>query len=108
MLFLSGLVGRSGCERKPDDARSKPELQPGTKRDNSGMPYVWIPSGEFQMGCLPKDTECGDDEKPPHEVRISRGFWLGQTEVTQAAYQTIQRNNPSHFKGEDLPVEGVT
>jgi formylglycine-generating enzyme required for sulfatase activity len=48
---------------------------------------VWIPPGSFQMGCSPGDTECGDNEKPPHQVTIAKGFWLGQTEVTVGAYK---------------------
>jgi formylglycine-generating enzyme required for sulfatase activity len=38
---------------------------------------------------------------------ISKGFWMGQTEVTQAAYQRVMRRNPSLFKGAKLPVENV-
>jgi eukaryotic-like serine/threonine-protein kinase len=52
-----------------------------------GLKYVWIPAGTFMMGCSPGDTECNDDEKPPHEVTITKGFWLGQTEVTVGAYK---------------------
>ena len=42
----------------------------GTKKVNSkdGLTYVWVPPGKFQMGCSPGDAECGDDEKPVHEV----------------------------------------
>jgi formylglycine-generating enzyme required for sulfatase activity len=54
---------------------------------NDGLPYIWIPPGEFQMGCSPGDGECREDEKPPHAVGISHGFWLGQTEVTVGAYK---------------------
>ena len=39
------------------------------------------------MGCSPGDNECYDDEKPPHQVTITKGFWLGQTEVTVGAYK---------------------
>ena len=39
------------------------------------------------MGCSPGDSECRDDEKPPHHVTITKGFWLGQTEVTVGAYK---------------------
>jgi formylglycine-generating enzyme required for sulfatase activity len=52
-----------------------------------GLKYVWIPPGSFQMGCSPGDSECGDNEKPPHPVTITKGFWLGQTEVTVGAYK---------------------
>jgi sulfatase modifying factor 1 len=76
-----------------------------------GLKYVWIPSGAFTMGC--SSGECNDDEKPAHRVKI-RGFWLGQTLVTQKAYQkVIGTNNPSYFRGEQFrvetaPVEHVT
>jgi len=59
------------------------------------------------MGCSPGDAECVDSEKPAHEVTISKGFWLGQTDVTQAAYQRVMGSNPSHFKGDNLPVEQI-
>jgi formylglycine-generating enzyme required for sulfatase activity len=76
-------------------------------KDN--LRYVWIPPGQFTMGCSPGDSECYDDEKPAHRVNISHGFWMGQTEVTQAAYKAVTgKPNPSYFKGDDLPVEQVT
>jgi sulfatase modifying factor 1 len=60
------------------------------------------------MGCSPQvDNECTDLEGPPHEVIITRGFWIGQTEVTQEAYQRITGNNPSNFQGVKLPVENI-
>ena len=73
-----------------------------------GLIYVYIPPGKFTMGCSPGDTECDADEKPPHEVTITRGFWMGQTPVTQEAYQRVTGNNPSSFKGSRFPVEQVT
>jgi sulfatase modifying factor 1 len=61
---------------------------PGTVRENpkDGLKYVWIPSGTFIMGCSPGDSECGEMEKPSHRVTISKGFWMGQTEVTVEAF----------------------
>ena len=52
-----------------------------------GLKYVWIPPGSFQMGCSPGDKECSPLEMPMHQVTISKGFWLGQTEVTVGAYK---------------------
>ena len=60
------------------------------------------------MGCSPGDSECLDDEKPAHEAAIPSGFWLGQTPVTQQAYQRVTGQNPSDFKGANLPVETVS
>ena len=52
-----------------------------------GLSYVWIPPGEFWMGATPGDTEASPDENPRHRVRMTKGFWLGQTPVTVAAYK---------------------
>ena len=72
------------------------------------MRYVWIPPGRFRMGCSDADSECVQAEKPAHEVTLTRGYWLGESEVTQRAYQRVVGSNPSFFKGEDLPVENVS
>jgi formylglycine-generating enzyme required for sulfatase activity len=83
----------------------------GTVRTNpdDGQKYVWIPPGEFKMGCSPGDNECKLSEKARHfvTVRITRGFWLGQTEVTQAAYEKMVGHKLFPFKGPQHPVEGV-
>jgi Sulfatase-modifying factor enzyme 1/TIR domain len=83
---------------------------PGQIRVNpkDGLTYIWIPPGKFTMGCSPDDPEAYDNEKPPHEVTITRGFWFGQTPVTQEAYERVIGNNPSYFKGARLPVETVS
>ena len=81
----------------------------GRVNPKDGLRYVYVPSGEFQMGCSPGDSECDqDDEKPQHPVTISKGFWIGQTEVTQAAYEKLMNKNPSNYKGADRPVDSVT
>jgi len=106
-----------GWQQRIADGREKLRLEKeeaarpaGTTKVNpkDGLTYVWIPPGSFMMGCSPGDGECSDDEKPAHEVTITRGFWLGQTPVTQQAYQNVTGRNPSYFKRASLPVEGVS
>ena len=72
-----------------------------------GLTYVWIPPGTFKMGCSPDDAWCMDNERPVVDVTISKGFWLGESEVTQAAYQRVMGRNPSYYKGADRPVDSV-
>lgn len=66
-----------------------PGPRPGQVKVNqlTGQRYVWIPPGRFSMGCSPEDTECFDNEKPAHEVTLTKGFWLGQTPVTVGAWK---------------------
>lgn len=65
--------------------------------------FVLIPSGIFQMGN--KDGEY--DEIPVHQVMVN-AFYISKYEVTQKEYAVIMGNNPSSFKGDDLPVEMVS
>ena len=48
------------------------------------MEFVWVPAGEFRMGST--SSEAVFNEQPVTQVRISRGFWLGKHEVTQAEW----------------------
>ena len=80
----------------------------GETRVFDGMEFVWVPAGEFQMGST--IAEASDWEQPVTQVRISRGFWLGQHEVTQAEWQGVMGSNPSYFDecGRSCPVEAVS
>ena len=49
------------------------------------------------MGSPDDDKDAENDEKPQHRVRITRPFYLGVYEVTQAQYQAVMGNNPSWF-----------
>ena len=72
------------------------------------MKMVLIPAGFFLMGS--PDSEQGHikEEGPQHEVTLSRPFYLGVTEVTQAQYQAVMGVNRSQFKGATNPVEMVS
>jgi len=76
--------------------------------DGVSMEFVLIPSGEFVMGSPASEEKRGEDEGPRHPVRITRAFYLGKHEVTQAQYERIAGKNPSRFKGTNLPVEQVS
>lgn len=70
----------------------------------------WIEPGTFQMGSPEKEDGRLDSEGPQHEVRLTKGFWLGDTPVTQALWTAAMGNNPSlsHFKGPERPVVMVS
>jgi formylglycine-generating enzyme required for sulfatase activity len=74
------------------------------------MKWVFIPGGSFEMGCSQSDSECLDDESPPHSVELS-AFELLETEVTEAQFEAIMGFNPScsfgGFGGAGYPVECV-
>ena len=86
--------------------------------------FASIKAGDFSMG----SRSGADDERPVHQVRISRAFEIGRFEVTQSQWETVMRNphaqpepadakasdsqtisaTPSHFKAAALPVESVS
>ena len=67
---------------------------------------IFIKGGTFNMGSPENELQRNEDEKQ-HSVTVS-DFYIGKNEVTQKEYQEVTRENPSYFKGEDLPVENVT
>src|SRR5437016_4569399 len=82
VLFLSSHTSTSS-------GQSVPRPQAGAVKLNSTdhSRYVWIPPGSFDMGCSPSDHACFQFEKPRHRVALSRGFWIGRTEVTVSSYR---------------------
>jgi len=84
------------------------QLTVESAESRTGMEFVRINPGMFRMGCSDGDDLCDPDEKPPHEVRISKEFEIGKYEVTQAQWRRIIGENPSTFSGENRPVENVS
>jgi formylglycine-generating enzyme required for sulfatase activity len=82
--------------------------QTGALKNAIGMEFVKISAGEFMMGCSTGDNSCKNEEKPLHQVRITKAFEMGRYEVTQAQWKAVMNKNESDFVGDTLPVENVT
>jgi len=67
----------------------------------------WIPAGNFTMGSPESEPSRSSDETQ-HEVELTSGFLLADTACTQRLWQAVMGDNPSHFKGEEHPVECVS
>jgi len=67
----------------------------------------WVPSGRFTMGS-PLDEPNRDKDEVQHEVVFTRGFFMAETECTQAQWMAVATHNPSHGKAPDQPVNQVT
>lgn len=69
--------------------------------------FRWCPAGTFRMGSPTSEDGRGNSETQ-HQVTLTKGFWMMETEVTQKQWQAIMGYNPSSFIGDDLPVEQVS
>ncbi len=79
--------------------------------DDRFIVLVGVPKGGYWMGSPDTDEDRRMPEWPPHHVLFDRGFWIGQTEVTQEAYNAVMSANPSRSIGErelSNPVEQIT
>jgi formylglycine-generating enzyme required for sulfatase activity len=108
-LMIEQLGNSGGGATVNEDEKKKAgedTLKAGQKWQNSlKMEFSYIPPGTFLMG----SNNGGKDEKPVHMVKISQGFWMQTTEVTQAQWATIMGNNPSSFSDcLSCPVERVS
>ncbi|MBN1809745.1 MAG: formylglycine-generating enzyme family protein [Planctomycetes bacterium] len=97
ILLVLGFMIETSCSKKP---KSNPILDLG---GGVKLELVYIRAGKYMMG-----SNDYDDEKPVHEVEITKGFYMGKYEVTQGQYERVMGNNPGRFKGIDNPVEPVT
>ncbi len=101
-----------GKESVADYAR-RARLEPTLTLDLGGKVKwegVLIPAGTFIMGSPPGETPFEKDaaQEKQHKVTISRPFYMGKYEVTQAQYQQVMGGNPSIHKGDNLPVHNVS
>ncbi len=71
------------------------------------LEMIEITGGTFLMGSPPSEVRREGDEGPQHQVTVPT-FYIGKDEVTQAQWQAVMGNNPSNFKGSNLPVENVS
>ena len=74
---------------------------------NVDMDMIWIGPGTFNMGA-PVDEIGRVVDEIQHRVTLTKGYWLGKYEVTQAQYKTIMDMDPFYFRGDDYPVGHVT
>ena len=78
-----------------------------------GMKLMLVPKGTFMMGS-PESEQRREGNETQHEVTISKDYYLGVYEVTQAEYQQVMNKNPSYFQGAKIrdssrhPVEQVS
>lgn len=85
------------------------------RHNATGIEMLLVPPGTFVMGCAPsQEWACSSDgrEHPLHQVTITRAFYLGRFEVTQAEWTSATGSNPSFFSGfadsPSRPVERVS
>ena len=116
ILIQSGDAAALKADPPSEAARRNLEAapaRPGQVKVNptDGRRYVWIPPGTFAMGCSPGDYECFGDEKPVHQVTITKGYWMGQTPVTVGAWKQYRAASakPAPPAGSDdsMPVVSV-
>jgi len=93
---------------KPDTHHQKPTNRKQWNETTTGMIFVFIEGGCYEMGCGEWSGQCDPDEFPVHQVCVD-DFWMGQYEVTQNEWQIIMGKNPSMSAyGSHYPVEKVS
>ena len=100
----------------PTSTPTPSEPAAGTVREFGGIKFVYVPAGEFLMGSNDADSSARDAEQPQHTVHLD-GYWVMQTEVTNAMYAECVTAGacaePGNERGQDVayaehPVTGVS
>lgn len=58
------------------------------------MEFVWIEAGTFVMGAPRRQDGRADPDGPPHQVTLTRGFWLGKFALTQRVWAEVMGTTP--------------
>ena len=97
---------RIEAELKAEAARKQLRAQlEASGFEASGFEALPLPQGiKLEMVKIP----AGSFQRVGLTVTLSKPFWLGKYEVTQAQWKAVMGNNPSRFKGDNLPVEQVS
>ena len=83
-------------------------LEPREERLIEGIPFIWIPEGEFIMGSPDSEEDRWTDEGPQHRVSLD-GFWMSKYQITQGQWRAIMWWNNSYFEdGDNYPEENVS
>ena len=108
------LVARNGNDRSDGVIIDSPPRTPHTpgelriiKINKLEIRFRYCPAGKYAMGSPESEAGHGADETM-REVTIARGFWLAETETTQALWKSVMGVNPSARKASNLPVENVS
>jgi formylglycine-generating enzyme required for sulfatase activity len=94
-----------GCRKAAQTAprETKDVVLPG----GMTMRFCYCPPGQFTMGSPKSEPgHCGDENQV--SVTITQGFWMAETEVTQAQWEAVMGSNPSKFKEASLSVEQIS
>jgi formylglycine-generating enzyme required for sulfatase activity len=76
----------------------------------NGVSFVMVKveAGTFIMGATPEMQDSSENQKPVHQVTITKDFYIGKTEVTNALWVAVMGYNPSNVNGDNKPVDYVT
>ncbi|MBQ0115089.1 MAG: formylglycine-generating enzyme family protein [Bacteroidales bacterium] len=86
-------------------AQAKPVMTFDVKGVKFNM--IKVEHGTFTMGATPEMKNVDSYESFSHQVTLSRDYYIGETEVTQALWKAVMGTNPSRFKANNLPVENL-
>lgn len=124
-FFLLSSTSFAQSDQVEHNVSDNKPLTPGQSFSLNGVDFAWCPGGSFKQGCCQTQEELlqllpgvrqewYSDAVPCHEVRVSRGFWIGKTEVTRGQWYDIMGSRPwvrdskSMPESSDLPATHVS
>ncbi len=112
IAFLLGSLPMLAAAEDQENSASAHQPTPGQAHVISDLKLelIWVEPGTFMMGSPADEPLRHKAEGPRTRVTLTKGFWLGRTEITQAQYEALIGTNPSTFKevGPDAPAERVS
>ena len=99
------------CGHPIDGSSESVSMDSGTLEfgvEDVSFKMILVEHGSFTMGATSEQEDPYDDEKPAHKVTLTKDYYMGETQVTQALWKAVMGDNPSRCKGGKRPVECVS
>ncbi|MBR1447220.1 MAG: SUMF1/EgtB/PvdO family nonheme iron enzyme [Prevotella sp.] len=98
-------IAEEECKRREEEEQAKEKI---FTVGGVSFKMIRVEGGSFLMGSPDNDSEAYGDEKPQHRLTLSDYYYIGEMQVTQSLWKAVMGNNPSKWKGDNLPVEQVS
>jgi formylglycine-generating enzyme required for sulfatase activity len=108
-ILLAAAPALAGEPQATTGSQSFLGVRAGDEREVGGVKLPWCPPGRFTMGSPPSEAERRPDEAQV-QVTLTRGFWIGTSEVTQGQWKRVVGEFPGPQppgEGDDFPVVSV-
>ena len=108
IIWILLLLNIQSSEKIIDKQNEQVKTQEFELVSGVSIRMIWVEPGTFTMGSPDDEIGRTSQRETQHKVKITKGYWLAETELTQENWESVMGSNPSLNRGANLPVDKVS